>query len=560
MNQAYRHWINHPLIDPQTLAELQSLTDEKEIEDRFYQPLAFGTAGLRGIIGAGTNRMNKYTVRRATEGFARYLLKSNPSARKQGVAIAYDSRHQSPEFAAEAAGVLAYHGICVYLYKELRPTPMLSFAVRHLQTAGGIVITASHNPPEYNGYKVYDPDGAQLLPEHANQILNEMLQIEDELAIPFLTLGEGVERGLIQLLGEELDQAYMEQLRSLSLHPSIIQEMAEQLKIVFTPLHGTGHMPVRRILTELGFQHVETVPEQEQPDPDFPTVTSPNPEERQAFELALKLAKQVEADVIIGTDPDADRIGVMVKHNDQYVSLTGNQIGALLLYYICEQKKQLGQLPANGVMIKTIVTSELGRQIAAHFHVETMDVLTGFKYIAEKMKQFETTGTHTFVMGYEESYGYLLGDFVRDKDAIQAAMIACEMAAYYKKQGHTLIDILHHLYQQFGTYAEDLTSFTFKGKEGKEKMERLMNQLRHQPFTEITGIRVARNEDYHAGLHGLPPSNVLKTHLEDGSWIAIRPSGTEPKIKFYFSAKGSSHAEAEQKIDQMKQFVLGLVQ
>lgn len=556
----YLRWLNHPLIDAETLSELKGLADEKEIEDRFYQPLAFGTAGLRGIIGAGTNRMNKYTVRRATAGFARYLLKTNPQAREQGVAIAYDSRYQSPEFAAEAAGVLAHHGILVYLYKELRPTPMLSFAVRHLKTAGGIVITASHNPPEYNGYKVYGPDGAQLLPDAADRILSEIEQIEDELSIPTLSKEEGMAKGLIHLIGEEVDQAYIEKLRTLSIHPGMIKEMADQLCIVFTPLHGTGNIPVRSILKELGFSRVHVVPEQEQPDPEFPTVSSPNPEERQAFDLALQLAKQVNADILIGTDPDADRVGMIVKHENDYVALTGNQIGALLLYYLLEQKRQQGTLPKNGVMLKTIVTSELGRQIASQYGVQTMNVLTGFKYIAEKIREFEKSGDHSFVMGYEESYGYLLGDFVRDKDAVQASMMACEMAAYYKKQGLTLVDVLQQLFGKFGTYLEDLTSFTFQGKEGQEKMSAWMNRLREQPLEEVGDIRVSLNEDYKCGLHGLPPANVLKIHLADGSWIAVRPSGTEPKIKFYFSAVGANKEEAEQKIQKMKQAMLKLVE
>ncbi|SEN16439.1 phospho-sugar mutase [Lihuaxuella thermophila] len=555
----YLRWLNHPLIDPEILSELKSLTDEKEIEDRFYQPLAFGTAGLRGIIGAGTNRMNKYTVRRATAGFARYLMNTNSQAHGQGVAIAYDSRHKSPEFAAEAAGVLAYYGIRVYLFKELRPTPMLSFAVRHLKAAGGIVITASHNPPEYNGYKVYGPDGAQLLPEPANRILNEIQQIEDELSIPVLSIDEGMAKGLIHLIGEEIDQAYIEKLRTLSFHPGVIKEMGDQLGIVFTPLHGTGNIPVRRILKELGFSRVHVVPEQEQPDPEFRTVSSPNPEERQAFDLALRLAEQVHADILIGTDPDADRVGVIVKHEDEYVALTGNQIGALLLYYSLEQKRLQGTLPENGVMLKTIVTSELGRQIASQYDVQTVDVLTGFKYIAEKIREYETSGRHSFVMGYEESYGYLLGDFVRDKDAVQASMMACEMAAYYKRQGLTLVDVLQQLFDKFGTYLEDLTSFTFQGKEGKEKMDAWMNKLREQPLTEVGGIKVSLNEDYQSGLHGLPPANVLKIHLADGSWIAVRPSGTEPKIKFYFGATGVNQEKAAQKIRKMKQEMLKLV-
>jgi phosphoglucomutase len=560
MNQTYLHWLNHSNIDPETLAELKSLQDPADIKERFGRTLTFGTAGLRGIIGAGTNRMNRYTVRRATEGFTRYLLQAHPDVHARGIVIAHDSRRCSPEFAREAAGVFAANGIPVHLYPELRPTPMLSFAVRHLNTAGGVMITASHNPPEYNGYKVYGPDGAQLGPEAAGQIQREIAAVPDEIAIPCLPLEQGLEQGLIRFVGEETDRAYMENLRGLSLRPDIIREMADRLGIVFTPLHGTGLKPVQQILRELGFRHVYIVPEQAEPDPDFSAAPSPNPEEPEAFSLALELARQKDADLAIATDPDADRLGIAVKHEGEYVPLTGNQIGALLLHYVLERKKEQGTLPANGVILKTIVTSELGRKVAEKFGVTTVDVLTGFKFIAEKIKQYETTSQHTFLMGYEESYGYLFGPFVRDKDAVQAAMLAAEMAAFHKARGETLIDALERLFAELGVHLEDLISFTFRGIDGQQKMDALIDSLRRTPLREIGGIPVAAVEDYANGFNGLPPSNVLKLKLSDGSWVAVRPSGTEPKIKFYFGTVGRSREETTSKLERIKASMLELVQ
>ncbi|PWK16230.1 phospho-sugar mutase [Tumebacillus permanentifrigoris] len=558
--ESYQRWLQNDSLQPELQQELRGLTEEKAIEDRFYRHLEFGTGGLRGVIGAGTNRMNKYTVRRVTEGLARYLTTHVEGARDKGVVIAYDSRHMSPEFAAEAAGVLAQHGVRAYLFQELRPTPELSFAVRHLGAAGGIVVTASHNPPEYNGYKVYGEDGGQLPPHAADLILAEIVNVADELVLTALTLQEGIDRELITMLGEEIDALYNERLVALSLQPDVIKAVADDVRIVFTPLHGTGNKPVRRALATLGFRHVHVVPEQELPDPNFSTVKSPNPEERQAFTLALQLAEQVDADVVFGTDPDADRVGVVARDaNGEFFVLNGNQTGALLLHYILEQRKANGTLPANGVMLKTIVTSNLGGVIAEANGIATVDVLTGFKFIGEKIKEYETTGEHTFLFGYEESYGYLIGDFVRDKDAVQAAMMAAEMAAFYKAQGKTLSQVLEEIYARYGTYLEDLLSFTFKGKEGQEKIAQMMEDLRRTPLTAIGDLAVEAAKDYAQGIEGLPKANVLKYVLADGSWVAIRPSGTEPKIKFYFSAVDTDRTAAQAKLDALKSFVMQLV-
>ncbi len=557
---SYERWISHAELDPALKADLEQVTDEKELEDRFYRHLEFGTGGLRGVIGAGINRINIYTVRRATEGLARYLLKRVEDARQKGVVIAYDSRHMSTEFAAEAAGVLAYHGIRAYLFQELRPTPMLSFAVRYLHAAGGIVITASHNPPEYNGYKVYGEDGGQIPPAAADQILSEIEQVEHELLIPAIPLQEGIDSGRIQMLGQAVDQAYNDRLLSLSLQPQIVKQSGESLQIVYTPLHGTGNRPVRRVLKDMGFRHVHVVEEQELPDPNFGTVTSPNPEERQAFELAIRKARQVNADIVLGTDPDADRVGIVAKnHNGDYIVLNGNQTGALLLEYILKQRQQKGDLPANGVMLKTIVTSELGRAIADSYQIAAVDTLTGFKFIGEKINEYAQTGQHQFLFGYEESYGYLIGDFVRDKDAVQAAMMCCEMAAYYKSHGMTLYDALHSLYQTYGYYLEDLVSITLKGKEGLEKIAQMMEDLREQPLHAIGELAVKQVKDYRLGIEGLPTANVLKYVLANDSWVAIRPSGTEPKIKFYFSAVDRTRETAESKLNMMKTFMSELV-
>ncbi|MFS0555805.1 phospho-sugar mutase [Brevibacillus sp. 179-C9.3 HS] len=558
---AYQRWSQFKQLEPELRTELLSVTDEKEIEDRFYRFLEFGTGGLRGVIGAGTNRINRYTVRRATEGLANYLIENVDNAKEKGVVIAYDSRQMSPEFAEAAAGVLARNGIKVHLFQELRPTPMLSFAVRYLKAASGIVLTASHNPPEYNGYKVYGEDGGQIPPMVADGILEAINRVENELTIEFVSQGEGIEKGLIHLLDEEIDAAYTESLLSLSLQSESVKKVADDFRIVFTPLHGTGNKPVRRVLKEMGFKQVYVVPEQEQPDPFFSTVSSPNPEERQAFDLALSLAKEVDADIVLGTDPDADRVGIITKDlNDEYVILNGNQTGALLLHYLLEQKSKHDGVPANAVVLKTIVTSEIGRGIASAYNVDTVDTLTGFKFIGEKIEEYNTSGEYQFLFGYEESYGYLIGDFVRDKDAVQAAMLACEMAAYYKSLGKTLYQVLEEIYKQHGYFIEDLSSFTLKGKEGQEKIAGIMDKARKNPFSNIGSIGVSTLKDYSLGIDGLPKSNVLKYFLEDGSWVAIRPSGTEPKIKFYFSAVDKQKDAATIKLDMLKSFVTSLVE
>ncbi len=549
----YQHWLHHPALSPALKTELLGLTDEAQIEDRFYTRLQFGTAGMRGIIGAGINRMNLYTVRRATHGFARYLLKQDEGNKQKGVAIAYDSRRFSREFAEEAAGSLAYYGIRVYLFSDLRPTPMLSFAVRHLKAAGGIVITASHNPPEYNGYKVYNELGGQIAEATAQNIVSEIDALPDELTLPALSFKAGVKQGWIQLIGEEIDQAYQAKLSTLSLNPGIARQSGNPLRIVYTPLHGTGLAPVRRALHEAGFTRLHIVDEQAVPDPDFSTVSSPNPEEPQAFALAMRLAKETGADIILGTDPDADRLGVAVRDRQgEYVMLTGNQLGALLLTYLLEQRVARGTLPANGIAVKTIVSSELGRAVAQSYGVAMTETLTGFKYIAEKIAEFERSGAYTFLFGYEESYGYLIGDFVRDKDAVQAALLTTEIAAYHQANGRTLLDVLEALQARHGYYYDVQHSFTCTGKAGVETIHRVMKAIRLTPFGSVAGLSVRTVKDYLEGIDGLPPSNVLKYILADGSWFALRPSGTEPKIKLYVSAMDSSSAASREKAEAIK--------
>jgi phosphoglucomutase len=550
---AYEHWCQSPYLLPALKAELQELRDEKEMEDRFYTHLQFGTAGLRGLIGAGTNRINLYTVRRASHGFARYLVKQSETNKEKGVVIAYDSRHFSAEFAQEAAASLACYGIKVYLFREMRPTPMLSFAVRHLEAAGGIVITASHNPPAYNGYKVYNERGGQIAEETAERIWREISAIEDALALPAFTVHEGIRQGLIREIGEEIDDAYQAKLATLLLNRDVIRHPDGQIRLVYTPLHGTGLPPVQRALREAGFSHVHVVREQAVPDPDFSTVASPNPEEPQAFALAMKLAKEVDADLILGTDPDADRLGVAIRDaRGEYVMLTGNQLGSLLLHYLLEQRKALGTLPANGIAIKTIVSSELGRAIANAHGILMTETLTGFKYIAEKVAEYEQSGAYTFLFGYEESYGYLIGDFVRDKDAVQAAQLTAEMAAFYKANGLTLLGALEQLEERFGCYTDVQHSFTCKGKEGVETINRVMEGLRKTPLTEVAGLGVSAVKDYLKGEDGLPSSNVLKYFLADGSWFALRPSGTEPKMKLYISAIDTTNERSRQKAGTIK--------
>ncbi|MGG0410237.1 phospho-sugar mutase [Peribacillus simplex] len=555
----YTTWAGYQNLNGELRVLLEEMQqDEAQLEDAFYKNLEFGTGGMRGEIGAGTNRMNLYTVRKATVGLAQYISSFGEQAKGRGAVIAYDSRHKSPEFALEAAKTLATFGVKAYLFDELRPTPELSFAVRELNAFAGIVITASHNPPEYNGYKVYGPDGAQLPPEAADQVISYVNAIESELEIQIEEAEVLEGQGLIEMIGEELDAAYNRELLTVPENPQLAEEI--DVSIVFTPLHGTANKSVRRALQSLGYQNLHIVKEQELPDPDFSTVKSPNPEEPAAFEMAIELGNKVEADLLIATDPDADRLGIAVKNEmGQYVVLTGNQTGALFLDYLLSQKKEKGKIPRNGVVLKTIVTSEIGRTIAESYGLKTVDVLTGFKFIAEKINQYHESGENSFLFGYEESYGYLIKDFARDKDAIQAAVLAVEVCAHYKKQGLTLYEGLLNVFEKYGFYLEGLRSLTLKGIEGAKQIQGILNQFRQNPPSRIAGIPVVAEEDYQSSkkrtllsngeeLIELPKSNVLKYFLEDGTWVCLRPSGTEPKIKFYFGVQGKSMTEAESKL------------
>lgn len=566
-------WLNFSGLDQELKEQLDRVKhDETQLGELFGKNLEFGTAGMRGEIGPGTNRMNIYTVRKASEGLARYLLSEDEKNAQRGVVIAYDSRHKSPEFALEVAKTIGKHGIKSYLFKELRPTPELSFAVRYLKAAAGVMITASHNPPEYNGYKVYGDDGAQLTPKPAAKLTSFVNDVQDELTVEVVEETELLEKGLLQYVGEEIDQAYLDQLATIQLNKPVVEKMAKELRIVFTPLHGTASRLVKMGLERFGFENVTFVKEQELPDPDFSTVKSPNPEDPEAFELAIQYGKKVDADILLGTDPDSDRLGIVVK-NDQgeYVPLTGNQIGAILLHYILSQKKEQGILPENGIMIKTIVTSELGRAIAQDFGVATLDTLTGFKFIGEKIREFERSGQYTFQFGYEESYGCLIGDFVRDKDAVQATLLAAEVAAYYKAQGKTLLDGLREIFEKYGFYRESLQSLTLKGLEGAEKIAQILDSFRKHPPVELAGVKVIAVEDYLTSVKKelttgkldpikLPKSNVLKYFLEDGSWFCVRPSGTEPKCKFYFAVKGASQEESETLLRNLEDAVMSRIQ
>ncbi|MGG0789430.1 phospho-sugar mutase [Peribacillus simplex] len=555
----YTTWAGYQNLNGELRVLLEEMQrDEAKLEDAFYKNLEFGTGGMRGEIGVGTNRMNLYTVRKATVGLAQYISSFGEEAKGRGAVIAYDSRHKSPEFALEAAKTLATFGVKAYLFDELRPTPELSFAVRELNAFAGIVITASHNPPEYNGYKVYGPDGAQLPPEAADQVISYVNAIENELEIQIEEAEVLKGKGLIEMVGEELDTAYNRELLTVPENPQLAEEI--DVSIVFTPLHGTANKSVRRALQSLGYQNLHIVKEQELPDPDFSTVKSPNPEEPAAFEMAIELGNKVEADLLIATDPDADRLGIAVKNEvGQYVVLTGNQTGALFLDYLLSQKKEKGKIPQNGVVLKTIVTSEIGRAIAESYGLKTVDVLTGFKFIAEKINQYHVSGENSFLFGYEESYGYLIKDFARDKDAIQAAVLAVEVCAHYKKQGLTLYEGLLNVFEKYGFYLEGLRSLTLKGIEGAKQISGILNQFRQNPPSRIAGIPVVSEEDYQRSkkrtllsnneeLIELPKSNVLKYFLEDGTWVCLRPSGTEPKIKFYFGVQGKSMPEAESKL------------
>ena len=565
--EKYRFWLASDAFDEETKKELQAIDgDDKEIKERFYKDLEFGTGGLRGIIGAGTNRMNKYTVGKATQGLANYILKNNPDGAKMGVAIAYDSRNMSPEFAERSALVLNANGIKAYVFDELRPTPELSYAVRALGCTAGIVVTASHNPPEYNGYKVYWADGAQVVYPKDKGIIGEVNAISDFSLIKTMDRKEAEEKGLFNVIGKEIDDGFIKAIKAQAVRPEEIKK-AEDMVIVYTPLHGTGNKPVRRVLSEVGFKNVYVVPEQEKPDKNFSTVGYPNPEDPKAFTLAIELAKEKNAEIIVGTDPDADRIGVVIRdEKGNYDILTGNMTGALLTEYVLNGRKEKGLLPENAAVIKTIVTTEMVRAIAESYNAELIEVLTGFKFIGEKIKQFEEDHSHTFVFGFEESYGCLSGTYARDKDAVGAAMLVCEMAAYYKNRGMTLHDALEELYKKYGFYKEGVKSVTLKGIDGAEKIGKIMAYLRENTPEGFGGNKVITVKDYKSGVFTdvatgnksespLPASDVLYYNLEDRAWLCVRPSGTEPKIKFYMGVKAESSADALAKVEAMEKSV-----
>ncbi|MDY3366871.1 phospho-sugar mutase [Zhenhengia yiwuensis] len=567
--QGYNRWLNEEKVDEALKNELQAIENEKEIEDRFYKNLEFGTGGLRGKIAAGSNRMNVYTIGKATQGLATYLLKHKA---EPSVAIAYDSRNMSKEFADQAASVLAANGVKVFLYPSLRPTPMLSFTVRHLETDAGIVITASHNPKEYNGYKVYGNDGGQITDEAAKEILSYIDAADIFEDVKVMALEKAEKEGKLEYITEEVDKAYYHQVETLCIRKDLIKEKASELKIIYTPIHGSGNIPVRTMLNKLGFTNVAVVKEQELPDGNFPTAPYPNPEDKRVFELAIEMAKETAPDLIFGTDPDCDRIGVVVKESaDSYKVLTGNQVGILLSDYILNARKEMGTLSGQDTIVKTIVTSDMVKSIATHYGTQVMDVLTGFKYIGEKIKEFLETGANNFVFGYEESYGYLSGDFVRDKDAVIASVLIAEMALYYRTQGKNLYEALEDLFKQYGYYREDLVSIQMEGKDGQEKIQAIISNLRENAPKEVGGIRVVRVEDYKLSkaynvLEGaeeaifLPTSNVMKFILEDGSWFVVRPSGTEPKMKIYVSIIGQDEKDATNKVENFKKQVLELVE
>ena len=565
--EKYRFWLASDAFDEETKKELQAIDgDDKEIKERFYKDLEFGTGGLRGIIGAGTNRMNKYTVGKATQGLANYILKNNPDGAKMGVAIAYDSRNMSPEFAERSALVLNANGIKAYVFDELRPTPELSYAVRALGCTAGIVVTASHNPPEYNGYKVYWADGAQVVYPKDKGIIGEVNAISDFSLIKTMDRKEAEEKGLFNVIGKEIDDGFINAIKAQAVRPEEIKK-AEDMVIVYTPLHGTGNKPVRRVLSEVGFKNVYVVPEQEKPDKNFSTVGYPNPEDPKAFTLAIELAKEKNAEIVVGTDPDADRIGVVIRdEKGNYDILTGNMTGALLTEYVLNGRKEKGLLPENAAVIKTIVTTEMVRAIAESYNAELIEVLTGFKFIGEKIKQFEEDHSHTFVFGFEESYGCLSGTYARDKDAVGAAMLVCEMAAYYKNRGMTLHDALEELYKKYGFYKEGVKSVTLKGIDGAEKIGKIMAYLRENTPEGFGGNKVLTVKDYKSGVFTdvatgnksespLPASDVLYYNLEDRAWLCVRPSGTEPKIKFYMGVKAESSDAAVAKVEAMEKSV-----
>ena len=564
----YQKWCTDPYFDEATKAELKALEgDEKEIEDRFYRTLEFGTAGLRGVIGAGTNRMNVYTVRQATQGLANYIISQN--GQDKGVAIAHDSRNMADEFTDATALCLAANGIKTYVFKELRPVPMLSFAVRHLGTLAGVVLTASHNPREYNGYKVYWEDGAQVTPPHDTNIMAEVAKVTSFDMVKTMDKEEAIAKGLYNIIDDSVDEAYFNEVRSLSIHPEVIKEMAKDIKIVYTPLHGSGLLPVTRVLKDLGFENVYVEPQQAVADGNFPTCPYPNPENEAAFELALKLAKEKDADIVLATDPDADRLGVYCKDTKsvEYVSFTGNMSGMLIAEYILSEKTKNGTMPANPALIESVVTTDMAKAIAAAYNVELMEVLTGFKYIGEKIREFDETGSHNYVFGLEESYGCLPGTYARDKDAPAAVVMLCEVAAYYKKKNMTLWDAMIEMYEKYGYYKEGITTMTLKGIDGAAQIQSIMDNARANVPTTIGEYDVLTVLDYKKDTKkdmktgevtttGLPSSNVLYYQLSNDAWCCVRPSGTEPKIKFYFGVKGTSLTDSEEKLKTLSEEVM----
>jgi len=568
----YNLWTTNKYFDYETREELESIREnDKEIEERFYKELEFGTGGLRGIIGAGTNRMNIYTVRKVTQGLANFICQMGDEAKDKGIVIAFDSRYKSPEFAMEAARVMATNGIKAYIFDELRPTPMLSFAVRHLGAIAGIVITASHNPKEYNGYKVYGEDGGQLPVSSSDIVLEEINRIDDLTKIEVIGETEAKNLGLIKVIGKEVDDEYMTKLKGLTINKEVVDKIAPTFKIVYTPIHGSGNKPVRRIFSEMGYENILIVKEQEEPDSAFSTVKSPNPEEKEAFTLAIQLAKKENVSLIIGTDPDCDRVGVVVRNAlGEYMVLTGNQTGCLLLEYILSQKNKLGKLPKDGFVVKTIVTTEMSRRIAREYNIELVEVLTGFKFIGEKIKQLDEFGDKEYLFGFEESYGYLAGTFVRDKDAVVASMLIAEMAVWYESRNMTLYDGLEELFKKYGNYQEGITSFTLTGKEGQEKIERAMNRLRESDIRNFGKFKVQARRDYLKDIRvcysdskeeslNLPISDVLYYEFTDGSWFCVRPSGTEPKIKIYYGINDENEELAKVKLSELKEHVLNVV-
>lgn len=570
--EEYKFWLENDYFDQKTKEELKGIEgNNAEIEDRFYKDLEFGTGGLRGVIGAGTNRMNIYTVRKATQGLANFIKKQG--GEKKSVAIAYDSRFMSPEFADVAALCLAANGIKAYVFDELRPTPELSFALRTLGCISGIVVTASHNPPEYNGYKVYWEDGAQVTAPKDKEIINEVKAVTDYADVLTMDKEAAMAAGLYQVIGSEIDDAYMVELKKQIIHPEVIQEMADDIKIVYTPFHGTGNKPVRRVLSELGFKHVYVVPEQELPDPEFTTLDYPNPEDPKAFTLALKLAKEKHADIVMATDPDADRLGIYAldTKSGEYVPFTGNMSGMLIAEYILRERTATGTMPANPAMVKTIVTTNMADPIAADYHVKLIEVLTGFKYIGEQIKLFEETGSNNYVFGLEESYGCLAGTHARDKDAVVAVMCLCEVAAWCKKHGQTLWDKMVELYEKYGYFKEDLYTITLKGIDGSKQIGEMMDKLRKNPPAEFGDLKVINVRDYATGITkelatgkesptGLPESNVLYFDLTNDSWCCARPSGTEPKIKFYMGVKGTSLEDAKARNEKLTEELKAVIE